>query len=200
MQKSVNENNFNDHIAQIYKSNSRNGHVSLVLGGGNVSSIPPLDVLDRLFAHQSVSLLKVHPVNNYLKEIFDKIFEDFISAGYVQIVSGGADVGKYLCNHEGVDHIHITGGAKTYDSIVFGSGEEGVKRKQNGEKKINKSITAELGCVTPIIVVPGPWSKGDIKYQAENIATQKLHNASFNCVAGQVLILPEEWDLSLIHI
>ena len=69
MQKSVNENNFNDHIAQIYKSNSKNGHVSLVLGGGNVSSIPPLDVLDRLFAHQSVSLLKVHPVNNYLKEI-----------------------------------------------------------------------------------------------------------------------------------
>ncbi len=196
MQKSVNENNFNDHIAQIYKSNSQNGHVSLVLGGGNVSSIPPLDVLDRLFAHKSVSLLKVHPVNNYLKEIFDKIFEDFISAGYVQIVSGGADVGKYLCNHEGVDHIHITGGAKTYDSIVFGSGEDGVERKQNGEKKINKSITAELGCVTPIIVVPGPWSKGDIKYQAENIATQKLHNASFNCVAGQVLILPEEWDKS----
>ena len=196
MQKSVNENNFNDHIAQIYKSNSKNGHVSLVLGGGNVSSIPPLDVLDRLFAHQSVSLLKVHPVNNYLKEIFDKIFEDLISAGYIQIVSGGADVGKYLCNHEGVDHIHITGGAKTYDSIVFGTGEEGLERKQSGKKKINKSITAELGCVTPIIVVPGPWSTADIKYQAENIATQKLHNASFNCVAGQVLILPESWDKS----
>ena len=196
MQKSVNKNNFDDHIAQIYKSNSKNGHVSLVLGGGNVSSIPPLDVLDRLFAHQSVSLLKVHPVNNYLKEIFDKIFEDFISAGYVQIVSGGADVGKYLCNHEGVDHIHITGGAKTYDSIVFGSGEDGAERKQKREKKTNKSITAELGCVTPIIVVPGPWSKADIKYQAENIATQKLHNASFNCVAGQVLILPEKWDKS----
>jgi aldehyde dehydrogenase (NAD(P)+) len=101
-----------------------------------------------------------------------------------------------LCNHEGVDHIHITGGAKTYDSIVFGSGEDGAERKQKREKKTNKSITAELGCVTPIIVVPGPWSKADIKYQAENIATQKLHNASFNCVAGQVLILPEEWDKS----
>ena len=196
MQKNVNKDNFDDHIAQVYKSNSQNGNVSLVLGAGNVSSIPPLDVLDRLFAHLSVSILKMHPVNDYLKDIFEKIFEDFISAGFVQIVSGGADVGKYLCNHEEIDHIHITGGAKTYNSIVFGSGEEGEKRKNQGEIKINKTITAELGCVTPIIVVPGPWSKADIKYQAENIATQKLHNASFNCIAGQVLVLPESWNLS----
>ena len=196
MQKNVNKDNFDDHIAQVYKSNSQNGNVSLVLGAGNVSSIPPLDVLDRLFAHLSVSILKMHPVNDYLKDIFEKIFEDFISAGFVQIVSGGADVGKYLCNHEEIDHIHITGGAKTYNSIVFGSGEEGEKRKNQGEIKINKTITAELGCVTPIIVVPGPWSKADIKYQAENIATQKLHNASFNCIAGQVLVLPENWNLS----
>ena len=196
MKKNVNKDNFDDHIAQVYKSNSQNGSVSLVLGAGNVSSIPPLDVLDRLFAHLSVSILKMHPVNDYLKDIFEKIFEDFISAGFVQIVSGGADVGKYLCNHEEIDHIHITGGAKTYNSIVFGSGEEGEKRKNQGEIKINKTITAELGCVTPIIVVPGPWSKADIKYQAENIATQKLHNASFNCIAGQVLVLPESWNLS----
>jgi len=196
MQKNVNKDNFEDHIAQVYKSNSQNGNVSLVLGAGNVSSIPPLDVLDRLFAHLSVSILKMHPVNDYLKDIFEKIFEDFISAGFVQIVSGGADVGKYLCNHEEIDHIHITGGAKTYNSIVFGSGEEGEKRKNQGEIQINKTITAELGCVTPIIVVPGPWSKADIKYQAENIATQKLHNASFNCIAGQVLVLPESWNLS----
>ena len=196
MQKNVNKDNFDDHIAQVYKSNSQNGSVSLVLGAGNVSSIPPLDVLDRLFAHLSVSILKMHPVNDYLKDIFEKIFEDFISAGFVQIVSGGADVGKYLCNHEEIDHIHITGGAKTYNSIVFGSGEEGEKRKNQGEIQINKTITAELGCVTPIIVVPGPWSKADIKYQAENIATQKLHNASFNCIAGQVLVLPQSWNLS----
>ena len=60
--------------------------------------------------------------------------------------------------------------------------------------QLDKSITAELGCVTPIIVVPGPWSKADLKYQAENIATQKLHNGGFNCIASQVLVLPEMWD------
>ncbi len=150
--------------------------------------------MDRLFAHKSVCVLKVHPVNDYLKEIFDSIFEDFVSAGYLQIVSGGADVGNYLCQHEYIDHIHITGGAKTFESIVFGSGSDGQERKNRGEPQLDKSVTAELCCVTPTIVVPGPWSKADLKYQAENIATQKLHNGSFNCIASQILVLPEIWD------
>jgi len=194
MQDDVIEDNFSENVAKVYKTDDQSGHVSLVLGAGNIAAIPPLDVLDRLFAHLSVCILKVHPVNNYLKEIFDIIFEDFVSAGYLQIVSGGADVGKYLCQHEDIDHIHITGGAKTYESIVFGSGSEGQERKKRGEAQLDKSITAELGCVTPTIVVPGPWSKADLKYQAENIATQKLHNGSFNCIASQILVLPEIWD------
>jgi len=194
MQDYVTEDNFAENIAKVYKSDDKSGHVSLVLGAGNVASIPPLDVLDRLFAHKSVCILKVHPVNDYLKEIFDFIFEDFVSVGYLQIVSGGADIGKYLCQHEDIDHIHITGGAKTYESIVFGPGSEGQERKNRGEPQLNKSMTAELGCVTPTIVVPGPWSKADLKYQAENIATQKLHNGSFNCIASQILVLPEMWD------
>jgi aldehyde dehydrogenase (NAD(P)+) len=194
MQDDITEENFTENVAKVYKSDDQSGQVSLVLGGGNIASIPPLDVLDRLFAHKSVCVLKVHPVNDYLKEIFDSIFEDFVSAGYLQIVSGGADVGKYLCQHEYIDHIHITGGAKTFESIVFGSGSEGQKRKKRGEPQLDKSVTAELGCVTPTIVVPGPWSKADLKYQAENIATQKLHNGSFNCIASQILVLPEMWD------
>ena len=40
-----------------------------------------------------------------------------------------ADVGAHLTNHEAVDTIHITGSDKTYDEIVFGTGEEGRKRK-----------------------------------------------------------------------
>ena len=44
------------------------------------------------------------------------------------------------------------------------------------------------------IVVPGPWSAADIRFQAEQVATQKLHNSGFNCVACQVLIVPSDWD------
>jgi aldehyde dehydrogenase (NAD(P)+) len=32
-----------------------------------------------------------------------------------------------------------------------------------------------------------------LTYQAENIATQKLHNSGFNCIACQMLILPRDW-------
>jgi acyl-CoA reductase-like NAD-dependent aldehyde dehydrogenase len=35
-----------------------------------------------------------------------------------------------------------------------------------------------------------------VLYQAENIATIKLHNAGYNCVSGQVLVLPKSWDQS----
>jgi aldehyde dehydrogenase (NAD(P)+) len=32
-----------------------------------------------------------------------------------------------------------------------------------------------------------------LQFQAEHIATQKAHNAGFNCIASQVLILPRDW-------
>src|SRR5690606_20619171 len=58
----------------------------------------------------------------------------------------------------------------------------------------SKRFTSELGAVCPTIVVPGPWSKADIAFQAEQLATQKLQNSGFNCVACQVLIMPRGWE------
>ncbi len=55
---------------------------------------------------------------------------------------------------------------------------------------LTKPIRAELGGVGPTIVLPGPWTDADIEYQAQHLATQKLHNAGHTCVASQVLILP----------
>jgi aldehyde dehydrogenase (NAD(P)+) len=43
--------------------------------------------------------------------------------------------------------------------------------------------------------VPGPWSRADLRFQAENVLTTKLHNAGCNCVATQVLVLPSRWEL-----
>ncbi len=48
----------------------------------------------------------------------------------------------------------------------------------------------------PTIVVPGPWSDADLAFQAEHIASQKLHNSGFNCIACQMLILPGDWPNS----
>ena len=87
----------------------------------------------------------------------------------------------------------MTGSAKTHDAIVYGTGAEGEARKRRDDPVIDKRITSELGGVSPVLVVPGDWSEPDIDYQAEHVATQKMHNGGFNCIASQVLILPEAW-------
>ena len=67
------------------------------------------------------------------------------------------------------------------------------ERKRRNDPILHKPITSELGNVSPTIVVPGDWSDADFRFQAEQIATQKMHNGGFNCIASQVLILPESW-------
>ncbi len=47
--------------------------------------------------------------------------------------------------------------------------------------------------MSPVIVVPGPWTRNDIAFQAEHVATQRLHNGGYNCIGSQVLVLPRSW-------
>ena len=96
-----------------------------MLGAGNIASIPPLDVLTALYAHGSVALLKLNPVNGYLAPVFARVFASLIDEGFVRIAGGGADVGAYLTAHPGIDAIHLTGGERTHDAIVFGGGDDG---------------------------------------------------------------------------
>jgi aldehyde dehydrogenase (NAD(P)+) len=194
MEPGVTPQNLQEHMAGLYKRAVPEGKVTLVLGAGNVASIAPLDALHKLFAEGQVVLLKLNPVNEYLEPIFAELFESLISYGFMRIVTGGVDVGAYLVEHPGIDEIHMTGSARTYDAIVFGPGEEGARRKAEGKRRLDKRITAELGNVSPTIVLPGDWSEADLRFQAENIVTQKLHNGGFNCVASQVLVLPKNWD------
>ena len=193
MKEGVTPNNIEETVASFYKLENPKGKVSLVLGAGNVSSIVPLDIFYKLYAKGEVVLIKMNPINEYLGPIFEKIFEPFIENGFIQFAYGDGDVGAFLTNHNLVDTIHITGSARTHDAIVFGVGEDGQKRKNENRPVLNKPISSELGGVSPTIVVPGPWTNADFKFQAEHIATQKLQNAGHNCIATQVLIMPEEW-------
>ena len=168
--------------------------ITLVLGAGNFSSIPYLDVLYHLITRRSVILLKLNPVNDYLKPVFEKVFQNFIERGYVIVSTGNVDESKYMANHQGVDHIHLTGSDKTFEEIVYGKHLDDKERKLKNLPKLNtKNITSELGNVTPIIIHPGNWSTSDIKYQARKIVTGKLNNNGFNCIAAQVVVLPDGW-------
>lgn len=192
MEPDVTRANLAQHTAAGY-THPTGGKVALVLGAGNIAAIAPLDCLHKLFVENEVVLLKMHPVNDYLTAFLNPALAALIEPGFLRIVSGDASVGQYLCNHPLVETIHITGSAAAHDAIVWGTGSEAATNKQAGTPKNKRPITSELGGVSPTIVVPGPWSKADIAFQAENVATQKLHNAGFNCIACQVLILSATW-------
>ncbi|CAN5248452.1 aldehyde dehydrogenase family protein [soil metagenome] len=169
------------------------GGVGLVLGAGNVTSIPPLDVLYELVAHNRSVVLKLNPIMAPMKRVYDAALAPLIDFGVLRVVQGGGVEGGYLANHPDVAHVHMTGSAATHDAIVWGVGDEALERKRAGSPKLVKPITSELGGVSPVIVVPGRWTKRDLVYQAEHVATMRLHNGGYNCIAGQIVVLSADW-------
>ncbi|MCG8454737.1 MAG: aldehyde dehydrogenase family protein [Holophagales bacterium] len=193
MQPGVDLENLELTMAEAYRE-APEGRLCLVLGAGNVSSIGPMDLLYKLFVELTTVVLKMHPVNAYLGPLVEDGFRALVDWGFLRVVYGGAEAGAHLCRHDQVDEIHITGSDKTVEAIVFGPGEEGAKRKAERRPLQRKPISSELGNVSPVIVVPGPWSDSDLAYQAENIASMLSNNAGFNCNAARVLVTHEGWD------
>ncbi|GAB3598407.1 aldehyde dehydrogenase family protein [Microbacterium tumbae] len=171
------------------------GGVGLVLGAGNVTAIPVLDVLYELLAHNRVALLKVNPTQDALVPIYQRALAPLIEPGFVRIVRGGPATGAYLTAHKSLAHVHITGSAATFDAIAWGApgAAQTTRRRREDRPLLKKPITAELGGVSPIIVVPGEWTDADLTFQAEHIATMRLQNCGHNCIAGQVVIVSGDW-------
>lgn len=167
--------------------------IGLVLGAGNIFSIAPLDVLYQLFAHNRAVVLKLNPVTDPLHSVLRAILHPLIARNMVEIVTGGPALGSALTSHPGIAAVHMTGSEATHDAIVWGTGDDTRARRAAGTPRLAKPITSELGGVAPIIVLPGQWSKADIRFQAEHVATQRLHNSGCNCIAGQILIVSESW-------
>jgi len=193
MQKGVTAANLADHTAGAYDSPAagRKGKVALVLGAGNIASIAPLDCFHKLFSEHQVVILKMNPVNDYLTEYLQVALKPLIDRDALRIVTGGVDVGAYLCTHPDISEIHITGAETSHDMIVWGP--DVVANKAAGTPMNTRRITSELGAVCPTIVVPGPWTDADLAFQAQHIVTQKLHNSGFNCIACQMLITSSAW-------
>ena len=194
MEPGVTAERLSEDQARLYKDKNHPGKVALVLGAGNVASIGPMDILYKLFNEDQVVLFKANPVNAYLGPLIEESFRALIEPGFLRIAYGGATEGSYLCNHAGIEEIHITGSDKTFDAIVFGTGAEGATHKANKQPALQKRVTGELGNVSPVIVVPGPWSESDIAFHAEHLATMLTNNAGFNCNATRVIIQHVGWN------
>lgn len=186
--------------AWAYRDSALKGRVALILGAGNAAVLPVGDFLYKLFVELQVVVLKLNPVNSHMGPIFEEGFRALIDRKYLKIVYGGVEEGSYLCNHDAVDELHMTGSDKTYEAIVFGPGEEGRRHKIQRDPLNTKRLTGELGNVSPVIVVPGPWSRRDIIQQARYISTWLVANAGFACLTPRVIIQHRSWPLRNIFV
>jgi acyl-CoA reductase-like NAD-dependent aldehyde dehydrogenase len=180
--------------AGFYHQRDPDGGVSLVLGAGNVSSIPAMDVLSKMFVEGWVCLLKMNPVNEWAGPILDRALAPLVSAGYLRIVYGGGTVGGYLVEHPDVDDVHITGSDHTHDRIVWGPpGPDHDRRRAVGQPRLPKPISSELGNISPVIIMPVDYRDDQLAFMAANLATMVSNNASFNCNAAKMVITARQW-------
>jgi hypothetical protein len=180
--------------ASFYQNAEKKGGVCLVMGAGNAGAWVAIDFLTKLFVEGQVVALKMNPVNAYVGPIIEDGFKALINAGFMQVLYGGAQEGGYLCNHPAVDDVHMTGSDRTFNAIVFGPGEEGKQRKQARQPLFTKHFTAELGNISPVIIVPGPWMEKDIRNQSARIASWLVLNSGCTCSTPRMIIQMKGWE------
>ncbi|XXF77465.1 aldehyde dehydrogenase family protein [Myxococcaceae bacterium GXIMD 01537] len=190
----VHAGNLREHQATFYRK-PHEGLLCAVLGAGNVNSIPPTDCLYKLFVEGTACVLKMNPVNAYLGPFLEQAFAPLVRRNVFAVVYGGAEEGAWLVQHPDVDEVHITGSDKTHDALVWGPpGPESDARRARNEPLLRKPFTSELGNISPVVVVPGPYTDGELRAQADGIAGMVANNASFNCNSAKLLVQPRDWS------
>jgi aldehyde dehydrogenase (NAD(P)+) len=182
--------------APLYQRRRPTPTVALVLGAGNVSSLPITDVLTHMFNEGRACLLKVNPVNEWFGPLLERALQPLIDSDFLRVVYGGADVGDYLATHAGVEWIHVTGAAATHDQLLWGRPGPDHDRRRNGDlpPRVSVPLSAELGNITPVAVVPATYHAAELAFQARNVATMVTNNASFNCLSARMLVTAKGWN------
>jgi len=165
------------------------GCVCLVLGAGNQATVALADVCLKALVHGCTCVLAVSPVNEWAGPHLERTLHPLVQAGALRVVYGGLTTGKLLTAHPVVSCVHMTGSDATYDAVVWGGAAKGPGRTP----PYRKPVSAELGCVTPMLLVPGRWSTADLDAKAAEVVASVAHNASCNCLATKVLVLSARW-------
>jgi len=134
-------------------------------------------------------------VNQVMGPFIERAFRAAVDRDLLTVVYGGPEVGAYLVEHASVDEVHLTGSLETHDFVVWGrAGAERDARKAMRQPRLKKTVTSELGNVSPVIVVPGPYTEAELDFQADAICTAVVNNASFNCNAARLLVQAKNWS------
>lgn len=181
------------HTGGTYLKEPPEPGTTLVLSAGNVSGMGPVDALYALFQGNHSVLLKMNPVNGYMREILQRGLGALIEEDYLRIVEGGPTEASFLCDLPSVDAIHLTGSNRTYGAVVYGTDSDAAQRRTSDKPLRTKPVTAELGGVGPVIVVPGRWTERELRQGAEIVATIAFDGAGFSCGAIDLIVLPASW-------
>jgi acyl-CoA reductase-like NAD-dependent aldehyde dehydrogenase len=193
MRAAVEESEMRATRARFYKESPGTGGVVLILGGGSTAAIPCHDLLTKLFNEGKVCLLKMHPVNAYLGPLLEHAFAPAIEQDFLRIVYGGDDEGTYLARHPGVDEIHLTGSAATHAALHWGGNPQEPRRRAGDAPVPGKPITAQLGNVSPVLIVPGPYLDRQLAAHAEWLAGAMVQNAACNRTTPRLIVTPQGW-------
>jgi hypothetical protein len=151
------------------------GGCCAVFGAGNYDA--PIDLMTKMFVENKVVIFKQNPANEAVGVALKKIFKDLIEDGYLHIFGGDSAAGKKILSHPDITDAVLTGGKDTYNKIVWGATrEEQEENRKHNHKVFNKRLDAELGGVTPMIIVPGKWTQKEIDHQASQISATKHGN------------------------
>lgn len=169
----------------------RSGGVAAVLGAGNVTGLGPADVLAQVFGAGRAALLKLHPLHAPLVSVLGEALAPLCDEGLLRIVVGDAGTAREAVNAPATTHVHLTGGRRAFDRIVWGDADP---RDPASRPVLEKPITCELGNVTPWFVLPGRYPRRVLEFQADQVAASIANNTSFNCIATKAVVTCRSWE------
>lgn len=171
------------------------GGLMIVLGAGNQSILTFVDIVHAMYTRNYVVYTKQHPIRTYANDIYSKLLAPLISRGYLALEAHSTlERSSALVYHPDADALHITGGKATHDLLVWGADPKERERNLKANTPKLKNVTSELGAVSPWVVVPGKYTKAEMKSQAGSIAHFVHSNASCNCNAPKCIVVADDWD------
>ncbi len=181
------------HVArdQEHRRVVADGKRALVLGAGNVTATPILDVLEHTVARGRAVVCKLAPPHATLLPVFERALAPLVQAGRLVFCTGDGELGQRLAHHPDIDAIHLTGATSTWRTL------------RDDASLAAKERTAEVGCCSPVLVLPGVWSQRELRAAAESLAAYVAMNGGATCVAPRVLLTAAAWpqrDAFLRHV
>ncbi|WP_437574983.1 hypothetical protein [Sorangium sp. So ce887] len=177
--------------ARFYQQRDPEGGVALVLGAGDVASLPLRDALHELFVDGRVVALAMSPGSAPLGALLERALAPLVSRGLLRFVYGGAEAAAYLAAHPAVSEVHVNGAAAAHDALVWGPpGPLQTRRRASGERLLDKPVSSVLGGIHPVLVTPWLYGEDELWFQVRLLASRIVSSASLGDPAAHVLVLP----------